>query len=180
MNTSTKFPSVGIILINWNNYEDSHKCFTSLKQLDYPNYEVILVDNDSKDGSGKKLQSEFENFAHFIFSDKNLGFSGGNNLGIRYALNQGHDYVMELNNDTEVEPDFLSKLIASIDDKPEYGAAQPLIFFNTPRRSVIWNGGGKLIEPLGLSITKFANQKASESLLGSETDWITGCAFLIK
>lgn len=180
MSKSSKFPSVGIILINWNNYDDSFKCFHSLKQLDYPNFEVIMVDNDSKDDSGKRLKAEFGDFAHFIFSERNLGFSGGNNLGFRYALDQGHDYVMELNNDTEVEPDFLSKLVASIDDKPEFGAAQPLIFFNTPRRDIIWNGGGKLVEPLGLSITKFANQKASESLVGSETDWITGCAFLIK
>lgn len=180
MSKSIKSPSVGIILINWNNYGDSIKCFNSLKQLDYPNFEVIMVDNDSKDGSGKRLEIEFGDFAHFIFSNKNLGFSGGNNLGIRYALDQGHDYVMELNNDTEVEPDFLSKLVDSIHEKSEYGAAQPLIFFNTPRRDVIWNGGGKLIASLGLSITKFTNQKASESLVASETDWITGCAFLIK
>lgn len=173
-------PSVAIIIINWNNYDDSQKCLQSLKKCDYQNFKTIIVDNDSQDGSGSKLKSEFGEFAHFIFSDINRGFSGGNNFGFKYALGEGFDYVMELNNDTEVEPDFISKLIEAIDDNPEYGAAQPLIFYNTPNRQTVWNAGGKLLSPLGISLTNHENSKNPETIQGSEVDWITGCAFLIK
>ncbi|SNS41803.1 hypothetical protein SAMN06295967_10959 [Belliella buryatensis] len=173
-------PSVAIIIINWNNFNDTQKCLNSLKKCDYPNFQSIVVDNDSQDGSGRKLEDEFKDFAYFIFSDSNRGFTGGNNLGLKYALDQGFEYVMELNNDTEVEPDFITKLIDSIVDKPEYGAAQPLIYFNTPNRHIVWNAGGNYIRPLGISQTKYKNVKDSRFIKASETDWITGCAFLIK
>jgi GT2 family glycosyltransferase len=173
-------PSVAIILINWNNYEDSKKCLISLQHCSYPNFLPIVVDNHSQDGSGQRLQSEFEEFAHFIFSAANMGFSGGNNVGFRYALEQDFEYVMELNNDTEVEPDFLTNLVMSIHGKREFAGAQPLIFYNQERRHLIWNAGGDLIPSLGLSLTRLEGKTKPESLIGRETDWITGCAFLIK
>lgn len=177
---SSNTPSVAVILINWNNYEDSKKCLISLQYCTYTNFLPIVVDNFSQDGSGKKLQEEFGNYAHFMFTDANLGFSGGNNVAIRYALEKGFDYIMELNNDTEVEPDFLGKLVFSIHDCEEFGAAQPLIYYNQDRRHVIWNAGGKLISSLGLSLTKMEGKTKPASLTAQETDWITGCAFLIK
>ena len=178
--SSSKKPSAAIILINWNNYKDSKKCLVSLQNCTYENFLPIVIDNFSQDGSGQRLQSEFGEFAHFIFNEDNLGFSGGNNVGFRYALEKGFDYVMELNNDTEVEPDFLQNLIFSIHGKEDFGAVQPLIFYNQERRHIIWNAGGKLIPQLGLSLTKLEGKKRPESLIGQETDWITGCAFLIK
>jgi len=173
-------PSVAIVLINWNNYADSKLCLNSLQKCIYKNFKVIVVDNNSQDGSGQILQEEFGDFAIFLFNKENLGFSGGNNVGIRYALERGFDYVMELNNDTEVEPNFLDKLIDSIDGRPEYGAVQPLIYYNGSRRNIIWNAGGTLIDFLGLSLTRKEGRKNPGNLKGEDIDWITGCAFLIK
>ncbi|SIS61071.1 glycosyltransferase family 2 protein [Belliella pelovolcani] len=175
-----KYPSVAIIIINWNNYEDTEKCLDSLKMCNYPNFKSIVVDNDSKDGSGLALEKKYKDFSDFIFSETNLGFSGGNNLGIKHAMNENYEYILELNNDTEVEPDFLNILVESVDNRPDYGAVQPLIFYNTPNRHLIWNGGGKYIKALGLSITKFKNEVKSKKIYPSDTEWITGCAFLIK
>lgn len=177
---SERIPSVGIVIINWNNYEDSKKCLISLINCTYSNFKTIVVDNFSQDGSGERLNNEFGNFAHFIFNKKNLGFTGGNNVGLRYALAEGFEYVMELNNDTEVEPDFLTKLVFSVHGKKEYGAAQPLIYYNQEKRHIIWNAGGTLISSLGLTFTKFKGKKKPDQLRSSETDWITGCAFLIR
>lgn len=174
------FPSVAIVLINWKNYEDSKKCLISLQSCNYKNFKSIVIDNHSGDGSGEKLQKEFGDFTHFIFTDENLGFSGGNNVGFRYALENEFDYVMELNNDTEVEPDFLDKLVWSIHDKSDYGIAQPLIFYNGKRRNVIWNAGGKLIPFLGISLTKKEGSTDLRGVFSEETDWTTGCATLIK
>lgn len=108
--SSSSFPSVAVVLINWKNYDYPQKCLISLQACSYPNFKPVLVDNHSRDGSGERLQQEFRDFAHFLFTDRNLGFSGGNNVGFRYALEEGFDYILELNNDTEVEPDFLEKV----------------------------------------------------------------------
>ncbi|SFT77825.1 hypothetical protein SAMN04489724_2169 [Algoriphagus locisalis] len=178
--STRSYPSVAVVLINWKNYADSKKCLISLQACSYPNFKVVMIDNFSEDGSGERLQHEFGEFAHFIFTDKNLGFSGGNNVGFRYALQEKFDYIMELNNDTEMEPDFLENLVWSIDDRPEFGAAQPLIFYNGNRRNVIWNAGGKLIPALGLSLTKKEGKTDLSDVIASETEWTTGCATLIK
>lgn len=174
------FPSVAVVLINWKNYDDSQKCLISLQACSYPNFRPVVVDNHSGDGSGERLAQEFGDFAHFLFTDRNLGFSGGNNVGFRYALAEGFDYILELNNDTEVEPGFLDKLVFSIHDKPEFGAAQPLIFYNGDRRNVIWNAGGKLVPSLGLSLTKKEGSTDLTNVVPMETDWTTGCATLVK
>ena len=108
--SSPSFPSVAVVLINWKNYDDSQKCLISLQACSYPNFKPVVVDNHSGDGSGERLEQEFGDFAHFLFTDRNLGFSGGNNVGFRYALAEGFDYILELNNDTEVEPDFLEEV----------------------------------------------------------------------
>ncbi len=175
----TEEPSVAIILVNWNGYELTKICIHSIFNIHYKNYRIILVDNASEDGSGIKLKNEFEGRIDYIQNQSNLGFSGGNNVGIRYALDHGFDYVMELNNDTEVVPDFLTRLIVSIHGNDEYGAAQPLILY-TVDKSRIWNAGGDYYRSLGMSFTRKENARHKENLTSRDTDWITGCCFLIK
>lgn len=173
-------PSVAIIIINWNNYDDSQKCLHSLKKCDYQNFKTIIVDNDSQDGSGSKLKSEFGEFAHFIFSDKNLGFTGGNNLGIDWILLHSFDYVLLLNNDTIVEPDFLSHLVLFLKKNSKYGAAQPKILLEGDRQK-IWNAGGGYFKWLEMTWSIGSNQ-IDQGQFDEENDtfWITGCAMLVK
>jgi len=109
--------SVYICVLNYNRLEDTLKCLASLKQLDYPRFTIVVIDNASPDGSGNQLlttcqQLQTEGIAtHFIASDENKGYSGGNNLGIQYAMSQEADYVWLLNNDTTVEPNALTLLV---------------------------------------------------------------------
>ncbi|MEX2593004.1 MAG: glycosyltransferase family 2 protein [Anditalea sp.] len=172
-------PSVAIILVNWNGYDLTQICIHSIFKINYKNYRVILVDNASADQSGAKLKIEFGDTIDYIQNEYNLGFSGGNNVGIRYALERRFEYVMELNNDTEVDPDFLTRLINSIHEKDEYGAAQPLILY-TADKSKIWNAGGVYNSVLGLSFTREKNKSNDKNLSSKDTDWITGCCFLMK
>ncbi len=109
---------VYILLLNFRGTDDTFACLDSLKQLNYPNYRVIVVDNHSPDHSIKRLQTRLNEHPgefHLIRSDNNLGYSGGNNLGIRYALEQhkadSHAYLWLLNNDTTVEPETLTTLV---------------------------------------------------------------------
>src|SRR5690606_10813637 len=102
--------SVAIILLNWNGFDYTKACIESLRQITYPHWQVILVDNGSTDGSLEKLEALFPE-AVFLASSENIGFTGGNNLGISYALEQGYPYILLLNNDTLVEKGFLEPLV---------------------------------------------------------------------
>src|SRR5438034_11188904 len=103
--------TVSIIVLNWNGLQVTRACCASLSKLTYPAVRVYVVDNASEDGSAKTLPSEFPQFTH-IANTENLGFTGGNNEAIRQAMKVGYDYILLLNNDTVVAPDFVDWLVA--------------------------------------------------------------------
>jgi GT2 family glycosyltransferase len=104
-------PLVYIVIVNWNGWRDTDACLASLAALDYPNARVVVVDNASTDGSVTELRRRHPELT-LLSSGANLGFAGGNNVGLRYALERGAEYVWLLNNDTLVEPDALTHLVA--------------------------------------------------------------------
>lgn len=95
-------------------------CFRSLDALAYDNFKLLLVDNASVDGSVDYVRSQYPS-TEIIRNECNLGFSKGNNMGIRHALSNGAEYVVLLNNDTRVEPDFLDHLVQYGENHPEAG-----------------------------------------------------------
>ena len=92
---------LAIVLINWNSFELTKDTLESLQQTTYTNYDCIVVDNGSEDGSGQALKLQFPNII-LIESETNKGFTGGNNLGMDYALQHGYKCIMMLNNDVAV------------------------------------------------------------------------------
>jgi len=114
-------PLVSIIIVNWNGLEYLRDCFCSLEKNDYPNYEIIFVDNGSVDDSVKFVK---ENFPETIIiqNKNNLGFVGGNNEGYKYAKGK---YILFLNNDTFVENNFLSLLVKAVEKDEKIGSVQP-------------------------------------------------------
>lgn len=168
-----------IILLNWNSYEHTANCIASLQQVTPANFDVIVVDNGSEDGSGTLLQ---QNFAHikYIQAPTNLGFAGGNNKGFEYAIAHGYAYALMLNNDTFVEPNFLELLTNYMDAHANVGAIQPKIFFNNNRQK-IWNGGSYFLSWLGWTYSKNYMRTAGPAQNNfAEVDWITGCALLVR
>lgn len=109
--------SVGIILLNFNNHADTRECIISVLKSEYTNYHLCVVDNFSKEEDRQQLSSYLSTLSAYpnvswIFHDKNLGFSGGNNLGIRYLKeNHNPDLFWLLNNDTIINPDTLGTLV---------------------------------------------------------------------
>ncbi|WP_373395654.1 glycosyltransferase [Algoriphagus halophilus] len=101
-------PSVAIVLVNWNGFEFTEACLQSLQHLKFPDYKIIVVDNASENQEGSRLKAAYPDI-HLIQNEQNLGFTGGNNVGIRKALEDGYSHIMLLNNDTEVESDFWEK-----------------------------------------------------------------------
>lgn len=118
-----KDPLVSIIVLNHNGRTFLLKCFDSLKKLSYSNYEVIMVDNASTDGSVKYVRSIFP-WVKIIQSDFNVGFTGGNNLGCKVASGK---YLVFLNNDTFIDSAWLDELVGIMEGHQNVGIAQSLI-----------------------------------------------------
>jgi GT2 family glycosyltransferase len=108
---TTRGTEVGVVVVNWNNYQDTARCLNSLVDLSYPAYQVTVVDNGSTDGSGERIDEEFE-WCEVVFNECNRGFGGGCNTGIENALAADVDFVFLLNNDAIVAPDTLDELVA--------------------------------------------------------------------
>ena len=113
---------VAIILVNWNGWQDTAACVESCRALDWPNFRITIVDNASTDGSEAKLRELFPEI-EIIQTGCNLGFAGGNNAGIRRALEHEAEYVWLLNNDTTVAPDALTALVDALENAPAAGMA---------------------------------------------------------
>jgi len=167
---------VSIIIINYKNVEETIHCINSLKRVNYPNYSIVVVDNNSNNGSVEKLRDIFNNDIFIIESYKNLGFAGGNNLGIRYALKFNPDYILLINNDTEVEPDFLSIMVNSFKEDSLIGMVSPKIMFYD-KKDRVWFGGGNIS---WLEFTGKHEKNPEKVNRKRYITFATGCCILIK
>ena len=135
-------PLVSIVTLNWNQAAVTCDLLASLERVTYPRVEVVVVDNGSEPRDLALLDAYYPH-PRLIKSPTNLGFTGGNNLGMRQARGE---YVLLLNNDTEVEPDFLEPLVAAMEADPGLGACSPKIrYFHEPER--IQYAGGTAVDP---------------------------------
>lgn len=119
-------PLTYIIILNFNSYEETLRCIESVKKIEYDNYKVIVVDNNSTDESVSVLRESTEDFL-LLENGDNLGYAKGNNVGIEYGLNQGADYICVLNNDVEVKKDFLKIIIDYMIENENVGICGPCI-----------------------------------------------------
>ncbi|MDZ7339509.1 MAG: glycosyltransferase family 2 protein [candidate division KSB1 bacterium] len=133
MSTNDDRPTVAIIILNWNNPDDTLACLRSVMALDYPTdrWQVIVVDNGSTDDSVARIRAAYPDVL-LIETGANLGYAEGNNVGIRYALQTHPDHILILNNDTEVRPDFLSRLVEEAESDPSIGVVGPKMYFLNP------------------------------------------------
>lgn len=182
---------VAIIIVNWNGWKDSLECLESLRGVKHPDFSVYMVDNGSADGSQSKL-ADFKSSTfgyQLIQNSANLGFAGGNNVGIKKALEDGAEFILLLNNDTIVSPNFLALLVSAANSDSAIGIVGPKIYFSEGITAVaglqrIWFGGGKLnwLKTRGYHLdydrTDTLSQSASDEILN--TDYITGCCMLVK
>ncbi|HXH14064.1 MAG TPA: glycosyltransferase family 2 protein [Alphaproteobacteria bacterium] len=220
-------PRVAVIVLNWNGWRDTVECLESLQQIRYPDYQIIVVDNGSTDGSVQKIQawargdlpvvSAFVAYRRaikpvvgisydravaehggldpteailnglppsrrlvLVQTGANLGFSAGNNVALRYALKREFPLMLLLNNDTVVEPDFLSKLVQTLETDPRIVAVGPKILYKE-RPEAIWYAGAQLklwrLTTRNIGI----DQIDSNSWKGTHlTDQLSGCCFLAR
>ncbi len=169
---------IWIIILNWNNAPDTINCLDSLFKIHYKETVLLVVDNASTDGSLEKIRSwcnsnNITHQVHLLSLPENQGFAGGNNAGIKYAIDRKADYVLLLNNDTLVPPDFLAQMVATIQNDPQIGVLGCRIY-HFPEQQKIWFNGGRIDYLRGFG-THFKD--SFEGL--RECDFITGCLMLI-
>ena len=172
-------PKVYIIILNWNGKKDTIECLGSIQQLKYPNLAVVVVDNGSTDGSVKAIHQQFPEIS-IIETGKNLGYAGGNNTGLRYALKNDADHILLLNNDTIVDQELINELLLASDRFQHNGIfGAKIYYYKEPNK--IWYSGAKRIKQtanfmhIGQGIID--NGKDYNSL--EETDYACGCAFFV-
>jgi hypothetical protein len=170
-------PFVWIIILNWNGRDDTLACLASLKRITYPNYRILLIDNASADGSVHAVRRDFPE-VEIIENSENRRFAAANNQGIRRALANGADFVLLLNNDTEVAPDFLDEMVRASLMRSGVGMVGPKIFYYHDRQR-IWFAGGEINFWKGRTAHRGLRRIDGEEWnTPGETDYITGCALL--
>ncbi|HDL64575.1 MAG TPA: glycosyltransferase family 2 protein, partial [Proteobacteria bacterium] len=172
-------PKVTIIIVTWNGKNDCLTCLESLQKLVSYQPSIIVVDNGSTDGTARAVTEHFSGVT-IITAPINLGFAGGNNLGIKRALAEGADYICLLNNDTEVDPHFLEELLLVAREDPRAGILGSRILYHD-RPDIIWSQGIAVNRISGRIYTTYNNRKDSEvSGIITEVNAVSGAAMLLK
>lgn len=173
-------PTIGVILVNFNNEHYTLPCLESLTQVNYPNLDTIVVDNGSKPESVQAIRDAYPDVT-LIDLGENRGFTGGNNAGIRRALDNGDDYIILLNNDTTVAPDMFDILIDVMEKDPSIGVTGPTIYYHD-HPDMIWSIAGAIDWKHGRSSMIGLNETDNGQFGHSprEADFITGCALMVR
>ncbi|MBJ6751447.1 glycosyltransferase family 2 protein [Geomonas anaerohicana] len=199
---------VSIIVVNWNGWRDTLECLESLLRLDYPDFAVVVCDNGSSDDSLQRIadwavqqgvsiaryrRAEAEAggdpaerpWLTLIETGANLGFAGGNNVGLRYALARQDAFCWLLNNDTVVEPDALTHLVAAMRQDPAVGICGSTIRLHHDRDRIQALGGGYYHRFLGLPwhYGRFSRWSAAQPLTARakrRMNYVEGASMLVS
>jgi GT2 family glycosyltransferase len=171
---------VAVIVLSWNGKELTLDCLRSLATIETPGVALIVVDNASSDGSVEAIRDAFGDRVELIVNDGNLGFAGGNNVGIKHALKGGADYVLLLNNDTVVDAGLIDHMLAPFSTDSDVGITGPKIYYYTPRDQV-WFAGGEVFLARGTSRHIGIRQPDRGQFDRTrEVDYVTGCALMAR
>jgi GT2 family glycosyltransferase len=177
----SKAPFVYIVILNWNNAPDTIACLTSVSDLDYSNYQTLVIDNGSTDGSKAKIKTNHPS-VEILALENNLGYALGNNVGIHYALEAGAEYILVLNNDTLVASNMLTELVKVAETDAKIGMVGPTMYCVEPPDTLFaagsfidWAKGETRNRGMFEPITAYPELKYPEPV-----DYITGCAVLVR
>lgn len=173
------YPKVNIIILNWNGKMDTIECINSLQRINYSNYKLLIVDNGSSDGSVEYFKKIYP-YIELIENNTNLGFAEGNNIGITRALSQSTDYILLLNNDTVVAPNFLDELIKVAEKNPQIGIVGPTVYHYGKLNKIQFAGA-----KISLNTGRIKLYRLNETDDGQfdellDVDYVCGCALLGK
>jgi len=176
-----KHPKVAVIILHLKEIPCLVDCVVSLNKITYRNFNIIIAHNGPESTVLlDALAPISRHIIKIIDMEANIGFTGANNVGIRYALRDGAEYMLLLNDDTEVAPDFLTKLIDVAESRPDAGMLGPKIYYyDQPEK--IWFAGARFNPETCMASSFEVDQTVKcEDTVPIESDFITGCALLVK
>jgi GT2 family glycosyltransferase len=170
---------IAVVVLTWNGREDTLACLASLERVPDRPDAVVVVDNASGDGTLEAVAERFPD-AHLVRSERNLGFAGGNNLGIERALELGADHVLVLNNDAEVEPGAIRSLVDEAGRRPDAGSLGSKILFADPP-DLVWFAGATFDPRSGYNGRQLGYRERDDGRFDGvrETDRACGAAMLV-
>lgn len=172
---------IGIIIVNYNGKHLLEKNLQSVVDTEYEDFEIIVVDNASVDGSIEYLKKNFST-VKIVESKENLGFGRGNNLGVKEYPN--FDAYLFLNNDVSVPKDWLGKLVVTLQEKNDAGAVGPKILYSKEKLgndSRVINSAGIIVDKHFMPYDRYDKEEDTQKYnVVEEVDAIMGGAFLIK
>lgn len=176
-----KYPNISIVILNWNGINDTIECLESLRNIDYDNYNVIVVDNGSKENEAEILNNKYGDRIKIIKNDKNYGFAEGNNVAIRSILTDNDiKYILLLNNDTVVEKYFLKELIKISEINENIAIVGPTVYYYD-QKNLVQSAGGTINMWTGRrKVIGYKKLEDELNLKIQEVDYVTGAALLIK
>jgi GT2 family glycosyltransferase len=161
---------VDVVVLNWNGWSDTIACLQSLQHQDYYNFNLLVVDNDSTDGSVERIKQAMPSL-EILQTGVNLGFGGGCNAGIRNALARGADYIWLINSDATVDPGALTALVRKATQNPTLGAVGSVVYESAQHDKIQLWGGGAINLWLG---------RSKHCLLPGTLDFISGASVLLR
>lgn len=176
--TATSFPTVAIVVLNYNGKAYTEACLHSLDASPYPNKSIFVVDNASTDNSVAYLRSHFPTVT-FIENKENLGVTGGRNSGFRAAVKQGADFILSLDNDARIDPQAIDELVA-VAANPRIGILGPKTYHGDDSGLLQCTGGH-----ITYTENVTAERGTNESDRGQydqieDVDYFPGCAFMAR
>lgn len=164
---------VACIVLNWNGWKDTVQCLAALQRCTHSQLTTIVVDNGSTDNSASRIRLEFPQI-FLLETGKNLGFAAGNNVGIRYALDQRPDFIWLLNNDTEPAPEALSALVTKALTDDKIGAVASICYYaDSPSTVQVWAGAR-------VNLWTGSARNATEPQIDEWFDGLYGASLLIR
>lgn len=172
-------PLVYVIILNYNGYKDTIECVNSLKKIVYKNYKIVIVDNNSTDDSEKVLKESCKECL-IIQTGRNLGYAGGNNIGINYSIENESDYICILNNDVVVEQNFLNELVKHFENNDNTAMVGPMIC-EYSNKQIIQSTGARVNLYKG-DVSPLNNGKTEEQIKQKiiKCDYVGGACILVR
>jgi GT2 family glycosyltransferase len=167
------------VTLNWNRKQDTLDCLASVLAMEPRPTEVILVDNGSSDGTPRAVAEHFPQ-VRVIANEKNLGFAGGINVGLRAALDAGAAYILMLNNDTLVSQDLLDLLVTTAEEDQRIGIVTPKILYTDPPDRIWYAGGKRRRWWPGFSFPGYGKRDAARYSRRRDVELATGCGLLVR
>lgn len=171
-------PLVCIVLLNWNQRKDTLACLESLAKLSYSPVRIVVIDNGSEDDSVASIRYSYP-AVEVLALGQNAGCAGGRNLGLTYARSMDSDFVLFLDNDTTVDPRFLSHLIDGADADPSIGIISSKIVLNS-EPTVCWTAGGVVNANGTVDALHYYTPSSEVPDSISYVDWVPGCVLLVR